>query len=127
MSAILAVAAGAAVGAALRYLLAHAMAHGRRPTGWLPVATLIANTVGCFALGWAVDALSGTALLLVGTGFCGGLTTWSTLATETDRLVATGERRRSATYLVLTLLLGGAAVIAGSQLAQALGCCASPA
>lgn len=118
---VLAVAVGGALGAALRYLLAHLLTHGRRPSGWLPVGTLIANTVGCFVVGWAAYALNGTALLLVGTGFCGGLTTWSTLATETDRLAATGESRRSATYLVLTLVLGGVAVVLGYR----LGCCAT--
>ena len=116
---VLAVAFGGAFGAGLRYVLAHVLTHGRRPSSWLPVGTLIANTVGCFVLGWAAYALSGTALLLVGTGFCGGLTTWSTLASETDRLAATGERRRSATYLVLTLVLGGIAVVLGYQ----AGCC----
>ena len=121
MTSFLAVAVGGALGAALRYLLAHVLTHGRRPSGWLPVGTLVANTVGCFVLGWAASALDGTALLLVGTGFCGGLTTWSTLATETDRLVATGDRRRSATYLVLTLLLGGVAVVLGYH----AGCCPS--
>ncbi len=119
MTAILAVAVGGALGAAVRYLLAHVLTHGVRPSSWLPVGTLIANTVGCFILGWAVNSLDGTALLLVGSGFCGGLTTWSTLASETDRLAATGERRRSVTYLVLTLLLGGTAMALG----YGLSCC----
>ena len=48
---VLAVAVGGALGAVLRYLLAHVLTHGRRPSAWLPVGTLIANTVGCFVLG----------------------------------------------------------------------------
>lgn len=121
MTAWVAVAVGGAAGAALRYLVAHLLTHGLRPSPWLPVGTLIANTVGCFVLGWAFYALDGTALILVGTGFCGGLTTWSTLATETDRLSGAGERRRAVTYLVITLVLGGIAVVLGYQ----AGCCPS--
>ncbi len=121
MIGVLAVALGGAVGAALRYSLAHALGHGHRPTRLLPVGTLIANTVGCFVLGWAATAMSGTALLLVGTGFCGGLTTWSTLATETDRLFAAGERRRPTMYFLATVVLGGVAVVLGYQ----VGCCPS--
>lgn len=117
----MAVLIGGAVGAGLRYALTHALTHGLRPSPWLPLGTLVANTVGCFVLGWAQAALAGTTFLLVGVGFCGGLTTWSTLATETDRLAATGEPRRSGGYLALTLLLGALAVLLG----YAAGCCQS--
>ncbi len=117
MTAVLAVALGGALGAALRFGLAHALTHGQRPSDWLPVGTLVANTVACFILGWAAASISGAALLAVGTGLCGGLSTWSTLATETDRLAATGAWRRSAGYLVLTLGLGAVAVVLGAAAA----------
>ncbi|HWI42617.1 MAG TPA: CrcB family protein [Nocardioides sp.] len=92
-----AVALGAGAGSALRYFLGQ-----RLDRTWHP-GTLAANTVASLLLGacagWSLD---GSALALVGTGFCGGLSTYSSLAVQARDL---GPVRGGA-YAVLTVLLG---------------------
>lgn len=93
MSALL-VALGALVGAPLRFLTA------RWLDGEWPLGTLLVNVAGSFLLGlcsgWSLD---GQALALVGVGFCGALTTYSSFAVQTVEL----GRRRGAAYAVVTL------------------------
>ena len=71
------VALGAAVGAALRFVVSQTF-DGTRHTG-----TLLVNLVGSFLLGTLVGgAVEGSWLALLGTGFCGGLTTYSAFAVQ---------------------------------------------
>ena len=72
------VAIGAAIGATLRFWVAHHL-DARTPWGTLGV-----NVVGSWVLGLVVGAgLSAEGLALLGTGFCGGLTTYSAFAVHT--------------------------------------------
>ena len=98
------VAVGAAVGASLRYLAGHRL--DRR----FPFGTLLVNVAGSFLLGaFSGLALSGSALALLGAGFCGGLTTYSAFAVQVhDRGVRGGS-----TYAITTLALSLAACGAG--------------
>jgi CrcB protein len=83
------VAAGAAVGAPLRYLTDQAIKarHGLS----FPWGTLVVNIIGSFLLGVLVGLPADEAVLrLAGTGFCGALTTYSTFGYETLRLLRTG-------------------------------------
>ena len=107
--------AGAA-GAVARYVIDGAVHRRWEPT--VPVGTLLVNVVGSFVLG----VLTGAALYhhpdpavrtILGTGFCGALTTWSTLSWETVRLVDEGEGRAAVVAMV-----GG---LASSLVAAALG------
>ncbi|GAA4820120.1 fluoride efflux transporter FluC [Nocardioides caeni] len=108
---ILWVALGGAAGAPLRYLLGQRL-DPRRP-GW-HLGTLAANTGASLLLGACVGwSLGGTALALVGTGFCGGLSTYSSLAVQTRDL---GPRRGPA-YAGLTIVTGLAACSLGFLLA----------
>jgi fluoride exporter len=88
----------------------------RWPTTF-PWATLVVNVTGSLLLGLVTglvlfrgepDALR----IVVGTGFCGGYTTFSTASFETVRLLQTGRRLQAATHavgsLLLTVLAGGA-------------------
>ena len=76
MSALL-VAIGAAVGAPLRLLAGH---HLDRRTHW---GTLTVNLVGSALLGWLVGhGVDERPLLLLGTGFCGALTTYSAVSVQ---------------------------------------------
>lgn len=107
MSAAL-VAVGAGVGAALRFLLGHHL-DGRWHWGTLTANTGASLLLGACA-GWSLD---GSALALAGTGFCGGLSTYSSLAVQARDL---GPARGTA-YAVATVLLGLGACALGYQLA----------
>ncbi len=106
-----------AVGALARYLVSTLLA-GR---GRLPWAVAAVNVVGSFIAGLALGLpLDPAAQLIVLGGFCGGLTTFSTLSVETVQLVLDGRRRAAAVSVSLSLVLGISAVIAGVLLGSLL-------
>ncbi len=105
------VALGAAMGAPLRYAIATTLDTERFPRG-----TLLVNVVGSFLLGLFVEAgATGHWLALLGTGFCGGFTTYSAFAVQTHRL---GPMRGTA-YAVLTIGVSLAACAIGVVVARA--------
>ena len=72
------VALGAALGAPLRYVAGHLL--DRRSLPW---GTIAVNVVGSFLLGiFSGLGLSGNTMALLGTGFCGALTTYSAFAVQ---------------------------------------------
>lgn len=89
------VALGAGVGAPLRFWLAQQLDSDGFPLGiWL------ANVVGSTMLGLLVGlGIDGRPLALLGVGFCGGFTTYSTFAVQT---VGLGSRRGTA-YVAVTV------------------------
>ncbi|GAA3530162.1 fluoride efflux transporter FluC [Nocardioides daeguensis] len=107
MSALL-VALGAAVGAPLRYALGHHF-DGAWHRGTLTANTLASLVLGA-CVGWSVE---GSTLALVGTGFCGGLSTYSSLAVQARDL----GPRQGAAYALVTILLGLGACALGYVLA----------
>lgn len=111
MTALL-VALGAAVGAPLRYALSRAL-DDRFPTGLLIVNVLGSGLFGVFAAMSLGDA--GWALL--GTGFCGGFTSFSTFAVQSVERPA----RTATTYVVATTALSIGACAGGWGLGTVLG------
>ena len=106
------VAAGAALGATLRFWVAHHL-DGRTPWG-----TLAVNVAGSFVLGLVVGTdVSAHALALVGTGFCGGLTTYSAFAVQTRDQGRSRGPGAAAAYSGATILLALAACALGFLLA----------
>ena len=104
------VALGAAVGAVLRYLAGHWFDDDRFPAG-----TLVVNVAGSFMLGaFSAMVMAGSLFALVGTGFCGGLTTYSAFAVQTARLGPVRGTTYAATTVLLALLAcaGGFALYA---------------
>jgi CrcB protein len=105
---------GGVVGANARYLVSQWAA--RRWTAGFPVGTLLVNVVGSFVLGLlsplvaAGSAGGADARLLVGTGFCGAFTTFSTFAYEAVALARGGRRRPAALNVggTVALCLGAA-------------------
>ena len=91
MTALL-VALGAAVGASLRYVSGHVV------DGGFPRGTILVNWVGSLLLGvFSGLGMTGNELALLGTGFCGGLTTYSSFMVQShDR----GPRLGTAVVLV---------------------------
>jgi CrcB protein len=92
---------------------------------WVSLGTLLINVSGSLLLGvltglvWYHGA-SGNLKLVLGTGFCGGLTTWSTATFESFRLI---EERRFASaglYVGGGLVLALAAASVGIALAGVL-------
>ncbi|WP_148573086.1 fluoride efflux transporter FluC [Nocardioides caldifontis] len=101
---VLCVVVGAALGAPLRFLVAHWL-DGRTPWG-----TAAVNVVGSGLLGlFAALSLDDRGWALLGVGFCGGLTTFSAFAVQA---VGLGPRRGSA-YVVGTVVLSLAACAVG--------------
>jgi CrcB protein len=116
LNSMILVGAGAAAGAILRWLLGLGL-NGLFPA--IPPGTLVANLVGGYLAGVAMEALSapwGMApelRLLLMTGFLGGLTTFSTFSAEVVRLMQQGR-----------LALAGAEItahLAGSVILTLLG------
>jgi len=91
---ILAIALGAALGALLRWQLGSKL-NSVFPT--IPPGTLAANLIGAYVIGLCIaffatyPAISPEWRLLVVTGFCGGLTTFSTFSAEITALLQQGR------------------------------------
>ncbi|MDX6300580.1 MAG: fluoride exporter [Nocardioidaceae bacterium] len=107
---------GGAVGAPLRYLTD--LLVRSRVDSPVPWGTWWVNMVGSFLLGVVAAAVSlhgapGWLLTLVGTGFCGSLTTFSTFGYETLRLLEDGAWRAAWVNVVLSLSVGLLSCAAG--------------
>ena len=117
---------GGAAGTILRYLLSAVPAErilgeaGR----WFPLGTFAANFLGSMllvivALAFGDRCVPGTDVpvaLVLGTGFMGGFTTYSTFNLESLRLLESGQPARAALYVAVTLL----ACFAGAGVASML-------
>lgn len=78
----------------------------------LPLGTLIANLLGCFLIGLFYNHVeSKEVYLILATGFCGGLTTFSTLNDELQKLLA--DKKVFYRYFLLTYLGGLFAIFLG--------------
>ena len=116
-----AIALGGAAGTVLRAAIAQAL-----PTrmGAFPWATLVVNVSGSLIIGLvialAVERAAPQRYLrpLVGTGFCGGLTTFSTFAVETDSLLRAGRIGVAVGYALLSVAAGSVAVWVGSRVVR---------
>jgi CrcB protein len=108
-----------AAGAYARFSVA-AAATARRP-GNFPWGTFVVNVTGGSALGFLTGlGVTGDALLVFGTGFLGGYTTFSTWMVETQRLGEDAEFGLSAAYLLGSMLAGLATTGAGWAIASGL-------
>ncbi|SDO25815.1 fluoride efflux transporter CrcB [Actinacidiphila guanduensis] len=114
---------GAMVGAPLRYLTDRAV-QARHDTVF-PWGTFAVNVAGCAVLGLLAGAATEGAAsshvqLLLGTGLCGALTTYSTFSYETLRLAEDGARFYAAANIVGSLAAGLGSAFFGATLAQAI-------
>ncbi|MCZ2806852.1 CrcB family protein [Modestobacter sp. VKM Ac-2983] len=110
---VLWVALGALAGAPLR-LLADRVATALRGRGSV-LGTLSVNVLGSALLGVLLGRsdVSPAVLALVGTGFCGTLTTFSTFGWDVVRLVEERAVLRALGHVIASLLLGLGAAAAG--------------
>ena len=100
---ILAVAAGGAVGAVLRYLISLIPFKTD-----FPFATLAANLLGALIIGFiagftSFKKVNENIVLLLKTGMCGGFTTFSTFSLESYRLFESGKNALGILYVILSL------------------------
>ncbi|WP_018215695.1 fluoride efflux transporter CrcB [Salinispora vitiensis] len=118
MTALL-VALGAAVGAPLRYLADRAVQD--RFGARFPWGTMTVNVAGSLLLGFLLGLpLPPAAGVLLGTGLCGALTTYSTASYETLRLATAGRFRPAVANAVLSVAAAVAAAALGHLAATAL-------
>jgi fluoride exporter len=113
---LLVVIIGSGIGGGLRFLISSALPWNVSGYPW---ATLLVNIIGCFLLGvisgLAIRStvLNRTTLLLLGTGLCGGFTTFSTFSMEMVDLLRTDQVGIALAYL--------AGSVVGGFLSAALG------
>lgn len=111
------IAVGGAIGSVLRYLTTVFVS--RFWANHFPLATFLANVVGCFLIGLFIGVLTKNNLndnqlkwLLI-TGFCGGFTTFSTFGMENYNLFQSNNYLLAFAYIVSSIILGLFAVWLG--------------
>lgn len=117
MIAWLAVALGGAIGTIIRFGLLKVV-----PPAWGTMPTLLANIISCLVLGYCLHKTSlvqhvETRLLLT-TGLCGGMSTFSTLIYELYQYYVNGNLYQGVFYLIASIGLGIASLFVGIQLAS---------
>ena len=116
LNAVLAISVGAGLGALLRWQLGQKL-NTLFPT--LPPGTLVANIVGGYIIGLAVAYFANASeiapewRLFIITGFCGGLTTFSTSSAEVVTLLQEGRFAWASVSVVLHVSCSLVATIAG--------------
>ncbi len=119
------VAVGGALGTGAREALSLVLPS----TGAFPLAIFLVNVTGAFALGMLLEVLlrhgpdhgiRRSLRLLLGTGFMGGYTTYSTLAVGTGQSVISGQPAVGLVYAGVSVVVGAAAVFAGVTVAGEL-------
>jgi CrcB protein len=117
----LSILAGGAVGTLARGGVAEALPHDG---GSWPWATFVVNLAGAYILAWSTTRLAERVAptrywrLLLGTGFCGALTTFSTFQVETIGLARDGHPGVAVGYAVASLTLGMACAVGGTVIAR---------
>ncbi|MFE7744114.1 fluoride efflux transporter CrcB [Nocardia sp. NPDC057455] len=118
---VLLVLVGGAIGAPLRYLIDRTVQDRR--DSLFPWGTFLVNLMGCLVLGalsGAGTALASPLFVLLGTGFCGALTTYSTFAYETVRLAERGAYFFAAMNVVVSVCAGLIATVSTYAAVHAL-------
>ncbi len=123
IQAILLVFFGGGLGSVVRYGLAKALQHFSINFPW---ATLCANAIGCFLIGMLLGGFSETGILtqqqklVFVTGFCGGLTTFSTFTFENYSYIKGGQLLNFFSYSLLSFGLCLGFVLLGHLLAKSI-------
>lgn len=112
---------GGFVGAVCRYLI------GLIPLreGYVfPIKTLMINIVGSLIIGMVAalavknSSWNPRVILFIKVGFCGGFTTFSSFALETNDLIERGSMGIAVLYVVLSVVIGVGAVFMGQWMVR---------
>ena len=114
---------GAGLGGVARYTLGGIIQQAAG-TGF-PWGTVTINVTGSLLLGFLYVLLEGTAAspqwrALLGVGFCGGYTTFSTFSYETARLLESGDWERAAWYIAGSVFVSLVATFIGFRIADTI-------
>ena len=121
MQALAIVALGGGLGSVLRYKVGALVMHQAGMTQF-PYGTFTVNVAGCLiagllaGLGEHFNFLTADVRLFLFTGFLGGFTTFSAFGVETIALVERGELAIAATYVLLSVACGLAALWAALKI-----------
>ena len=118
---LLLVAAGGAIGSVARWRVSGWVLH--QAVDWrFPIGTFVVNVLGCLIVGVLAglaikeDFFSTDQRLLLFTGVMGGFTTFSAFGLETFYLLRRGEYLMAGSNMVLSMVVGMAALWVGYQL-----------
>lgn len=106
---------GGGLGSSLRYIISKYL----NASSLLPYGTFIANIIGSLLLGvilgYAIktNTLNNPTNLILGVGFCGGFTTFSTFSFENYSLIKSGDYLSFSVYFFGSLILGILAILIG--------------
>lgn len=106
---------GGGLGSSLRYIISKYLNTG----SLIPYGTFVVNILGSLLLGvilgWALKSytLNNPLYLLIGVGFCGGFTTFSTFSFENYSLIKAGDYLSFSVYFFGSLILGILAILIG--------------
>lgn len=109
---------GGGIGSCLRYFLA--LKYNQLSVDSFPIGTLLANILSCFILGILIQKLSvqehPSLYLLIITGLCGGLSTFSTFGYELYFFITKGAITHGFIYIGISMLLSLLAIFLGMKL-----------
>lgn len=113
---ILGLAIAGAIGTVCRYEIGKIITYQQ-----FPIATLFINTLGSLLLGFLFVKYAANQqqlFVVLGIGFCGGFTTFSTFSLDLFKMLQAQQYTSFATYLSLSILLGLIGVFVGTYLAK---------
>lgn len=106
---------GGGIGSSFRFIISKYL----NASSLIPYGTFLVNIIGSLLLGiilgWAIksNTLNSPINLLLGMGFCGGFTTFSTFSFENYSLIKSGDYLSFSIYFFGSMILGILAVLAG--------------
>lgn len=118
---VLMVAVGGAIGGGVRYLISVLLPHSADAFPW---STFLVNVIGCFLLGLLMVLITEVRRVhryvrpLLGVGFLGGFTTFSTYILDANALIADGHAALAMIYLLGSVLAGLLAATVGMAAAR---------